>query len=104
MPHSVAQRRGVGGAVPGCDSHARRGMDSPLTREPACVSALNAPAGGAGGEAAGPRGPRARRSLARGGVQLSIETGPRSRGRPALERGVIPLEGAPGPRARRNLT
>jgi hypothetical protein len=43
---------------------------------PACVSALNAHAGGADGEAAGPRGPRARRSLARGGVQLSIETGP----------------------------
>jgi hypothetical protein len=56
-PHSVAQRRGVGGAVQGRDSQARRGMDSPLTRAPACVSALNAPAEGAGVEAAGPRGP-----------------------------------------------
>jgi hypothetical protein len=47
MPHSVAQRRGVGGVGPGRDSQVRRGMDSPLTRVPACVSALNAPAGGA---------------------------------------------------------
>jgi hypothetical protein len=45
-----------------------------------------------------------RQNLARGGVQLSIETGPHSRGRPAPERVGIPLEGAPSPRARRNLT
>jgi hypothetical protein len=54
MPHSVAHQRGVGGVVPGRDSQARRGMDLPLTRAPTCVSALNAPAGGAGVEAAGP--------------------------------------------------
>jgi hypothetical protein len=54
MPHSVAQRRGVDGAVLGRDSQARCGMGSPLTRAPACVSALNAPVGGAGVEAAGP--------------------------------------------------
>jgi hypothetical protein len=53
-PHSVAQRRGVGGAVPGRDFQACRGMDSPLTRAPACVSALNAPAGVVGVEVAGP--------------------------------------------------
>jgi hypothetical protein len=45
---------GVGGAVPGHDSQARSGVNSPLTRAPADVSALNAPAGGAGMEAAGP--------------------------------------------------
>jgi hypothetical protein len=109
---------GVGGAVPGRDSQARRGMDSPLTWAPVNVSALNPPVGGAGMEAAGPRGPRARRNLARGGVQLSIETVPRSRGRPAPERGGVPLEGggpalerggtspegATGPRARRSFT
>jgi hypothetical protein len=44
-------------------------------------------------EAAGPRGPRARRNLARGGVQLSIEMVPRSRGCPAPERGGVPLGG-----------
>jgi hypothetical protein len=90
--------------VPGRDSQARRGMDSSLTWAPVNVSALNPPVGGAGMEAAGPRGPRARRNLARGGVQLSIETVPRSRGRPAPERGGVPLEGGTGPRARRNLT
>jgi hypothetical protein len=37
-------------------------------------------------------------------ARLLIETGPRSRGRPAPERGGIPLEGVPNPRARRNLT
>jgi hypothetical protein len=96
--------RGVGGAVPGRDSQARRGMDSPLTWAPANVSALNPPIRGVGMEAAGSRGPRARRNLTRGGVQLSIETVPRSRGRPAPEPGGVPLEGATGPRARRNLT
>jgi hypothetical protein len=44
----------VGGAVPGRDSQARSCADSPLTWAPADVSALNAPAGGAGMEAAGP--------------------------------------------------
>jgi hypothetical protein len=38
------------------------------------------------------------------GHSALIETGPRSRGRPAPEQGGIPLEGASGPRARRNLT
>jgi hypothetical protein len=45
---------GVGGTVPGRDSQARRGVDSSLTWAPANVSALNAPVGGAGIEAAGP--------------------------------------------------
>jgi hypothetical protein len=49
MPHSVTQRRGVSGVVPEHDSQARSGVDSP-----ADVSALNAPARGAGMEAAGP--------------------------------------------------
>jgi hypothetical protein len=53
MPQSVAQWWGVSGAVPGHDSQARSGVDSPLTWMPADVSALNAPAGGAGREAAG---------------------------------------------------
>jgi hypothetical protein len=44
----------VGGAVPGHDSQARSGADSPLTWTPTNVSALNAPSGGAGMEAAGP--------------------------------------------------
>jgi hypothetical protein len=44
---------GVGGAVPGHDSQARSGVDSPLTWAPRNVSALNAPMG-AGMEAAGP--------------------------------------------------
>jgi hypothetical protein len=95
---------GVGGAVPGRDSQACRGMDSSLTWEPANVSASNPPVGGAGMEAAGLCCPGARQKLARGGVQLSIKTGPRSRGRPAPERGGIPLDGAPSPQARRNLT
>jgi hypothetical protein len=54
MPHSVAQRRGVGGVVLWRDSQVHHGMDSPLTQAPACVSALNAPARGAGVEVAGP--------------------------------------------------
>jgi hypothetical protein len=45
---------GVGRAVPGRDSQARRGVDSSLTRVPANVSALNPPVGGVGMEAAGP--------------------------------------------------
>jgi hypothetical protein len=40
--------RGVGGAVPGRDSQARSGVDSPLTWTSANVSSLNAPAEGAG--------------------------------------------------------
>jgi hypothetical protein len=44
---------GVGGAVLQHDSQARSGADSRLTWVPADVSALNAPAGGAGMEAAG---------------------------------------------------
>jgi hypothetical protein len=44
---------GVGGAVPGHDSQARRGTDSPLTWALANVSALNPPVGGAGMEVAG---------------------------------------------------
>jgi hypothetical protein len=54
MPHSVAQRRGVGRVVLECDSQACRGMDLPLTQAAARVSALNAPVEGAGVEAAGP--------------------------------------------------
>jgi hypothetical protein len=46
--------RGVGRAVPGRDSQARSSVDSSLTWAPANVSALNAPAGGAGIKAAGP--------------------------------------------------
>jgi hypothetical protein len=38
------------------------------------------------------------------GVQLSIETGSRSRGRPAPERGGTSPEGATSPRARRSFT
>jgi hypothetical protein len=45
---------GVGGAVPGRDPQACRGMDSSLTRAPANASALNSPVGGADMEAAGP--------------------------------------------------
>jgi hypothetical protein len=89
---------GVGGTMLGRDSQVRRGVDSSLTCAPTNDSALNAPVGGAGTEAAGPCGPRARRNLARGGIQLSIETGlarggvqppseaeSHSRGRPAPE-------------------
>jgi hypothetical protein len=42
MLHSVALQRGVDREVPGRDSQARRGMDSPLNQAPACVSALKA--------------------------------------------------------------
>jgi hypothetical protein len=45
---------GVGGTVPGRDSQVSRGVDSSLTCAPANVSALNAPVGGEGMEAAGP--------------------------------------------------
>jgi hypothetical protein len=67
--------------VAGHDSQARSGVDSSLTWTPAGVSALNAPAGGAGMGAAardalerdgnsleGVFGSRSRRGLARGGA------------------------------------
>jgi hypothetical protein len=56
MPHSGGDglTGAVGGKVSGHDSQARRGVDSSLTWAPANVSALNAPVGGAGMEAAGP--------------------------------------------------
>jgi hypothetical protein len=84
-----------------CQGH---GMDLSLTWAPANVSALNAPVGGAGAEAASPRGPRARRNLTRGGNRPSSEAEPRSRGCPGPERGGTSPEGATGPRARWNLT
>jgi hypothetical protein len=90
--------------VPGRDSQARRGVDSSLTWAPANVSALNASVGGAGMEATGPRGPRARRNLARGGDQPSSRAEPYPRGRPALEQGGTSLEEATSPRAGRNPT
>jgi hypothetical protein len=96
--------RGVGRAVPGRGSQARRGADSSLTRAPANVSALNASAGGSRRRGDRPVRSSSETSLARASVQLSIETGPRSRRRPALERGGTPLEGVPSPRARWNLT
>jgi hypothetical protein len=112
MPHSVAQWREVSGAVAGHDSEAHSGVDSPLTRMPAGVSALNAPAGGAGmgGRPVMPSSEtetcsRGRLALDRdgasregGGVQPSSETNPYSRGRSTHERGgfvrgdVVPLE------------
>jgi hypothetical protein len=58
---------------------------------------------GAGVGAASPREPRARWSLARGGVRPSSEAESRPRGRLALERGRIPPEGAFSPRVRRSL-
>jgi hypothetical protein len=82
----------------------RRGVDSSLTRALAGVRTLNALVGGAGAGAAGPREPRARRSLTRGGDQPLSEAKFHPRGRPALERGGTSLEGATGPRTRRNLT
>jgi hypothetical protein len=81
--------------VPGHDSLARSGVDLPLTWTPAGVSALNAPIGGAGMEAA------ARDALERDGNSLEGAFGPRSRrgpargGRPAPERGGVPLGGRP---------
>jgi hypothetical protein len=93
---------GVGGTVPRRDSQARRGVDSSLTWAPANVSASNAPIGGAGMKAAGPRGPRARRNLARGGVQPPSETEPHPRGHLALERcEVLPVQHR-APRAKRS--
>jgi hypothetical protein len=93
---------GVGRAVPGAWFPGAPWHGFAFDWAPANVSALNPPIGGAGMGAAGLRGPRARRNLARGGVQLSIETVPHSRGRPAPERGGVPPEGATGARARRN--
>jgi hypothetical protein len=51
----------------------------------------------------GAHSPRARQSLARGGVQPSSGAEFRPRGRPALERGGVSPEGASGPRARRSF-
>jgi hypothetical protein len=82
--------------VPGHDSQARSGVDSPLTWTPAGVSALNAPAGGAGLGAAA-RDPLERGKLARGGVWLSIETGPRARGTSSPRARQICTEAAPYP-------
>jgi hypothetical protein len=88
MPHNVAQWRVVGGAVAGHDSQAHSAVDSPLTRTSAGVSALNAPAGGAG------MGVAARDALERDGNSLEGAFG--SRSRQCLARG-----GASSPRARR---
>jgi hypothetical protein len=52
----------------------------------------------------GTHSPRARRSLARGGVHPSSEVEFRPRGRPALERGRVSPEGASSPRARQSFT
>jgi hypothetical protein len=82
---------GVGRAVPGCDSQARRGVDSSLTWALENVSALNTPIGGSRYGGGGP-------------VMSSSETETCSRGRSALDRDWTSLEGAPNPRARRNLT
>jgi hypothetical protein len=103
--------------VSGRDSQACRGVDSSLTCELANVSALNAPVGGAGREAAacdilerdensleGALSSRSRRDLARGGVQPPSEAESRSRGCPAPERGGTSLEGATGSRARQSFT
>jgi hypothetical protein len=89
---------GVGGAVSGRDSQARRGMDSSLTWVPANVSALNPPVGGQvwrwracdvlerdGNSLEGALSSRSGRDLARGGIQPPSEAESRSRGRPALE-------------------
>jgi hypothetical protein len=91
---SSGRDKGVGGAVPGHDSQACSGVDLPLTWTHAGVSALNAPAGGAGMGAVardalerdgdlieGAFGSRSRRGLARGGggVQPSSEAESRSR-------------------------
>jgi hypothetical protein len=97
--------------VAGRDSQAHSGMDSPLTWTPAGVSALNAPVGGAG--------------MGRRPATPSSETDTRSRerlvpdrdgascegggGRPALERGGVPLAGCPtlerdGPHSRGRST
>jgi hypothetical protein len=81
--------------VPGHDSQARSGVDSPVTWTHAGVSTLNAPAGGAG------MGAAARDALERDGGSLEGASGSRSRqglargGRPAPEQGGVPLEGRP---------
>jgi hypothetical protein len=104
MPHSVARWQGVSGAVAGHDSKVCSGMGSPLTWTTAGVSALNAPARGAGMEAAalvlleqdgnsleGAFGSRSRWGLARGWAPS-----PRARRSPA--------RGSYNPRARRICT
>jgi hypothetical protein len=89
MPHSVAQRRGVGGVVPGHDSQTRSGVDSPLTWMPTDVSALNA------SDEEQVRRQRARDPLKRDGN--SLEGALDSRSRWGFAR-----EGVSSPRARRS--
>jgi hypothetical protein len=104
--------------MPGHDSQARSGMDSPLTWAPADVSALNAPCRRSRYGGGGPVMPssdtetrsRGRPALDRdgasreGGVQPPSETKSRSRVRPTLKRDGTSPEGATGPRARRSCT
>jgi hypothetical protein len=95
---------GVGGTMLGRDSQVRRGVDSSLTWAPTNVSALNAPVGGAGTEAARPmRSSSEAEPRSRWRSALDRD-GPRSRGRPTPDRGGIPLEGSSSPRVRQNLT
>jgi hypothetical protein len=104
LPHSAAQWRGwphqgVGGTASGHDSQACQGcgVDSSLTWAPANISALNAPVGGTGAEAASPRGPQVRRNLTRGERPSPSEAEPRSRGCPSPERGGTSSEGGAQP-------
>jgi hypothetical protein len=103
--------------VAGHDSRAHSGVDSPLTRTSAGVSALNALVGGAGMGAAardaldrdrssleGAFGSRSRRGLVRGGRPAPERGGVPLEGRPTLERDGTSLEGASDPRARRICT
>jgi hypothetical protein len=103
-PHSVAQWRGVGGVVAGHDSQACSGVDSPLTWTPAGVSALNAPAKGAGMGAAARAPLSEMETHSRGLLALDRDGALREGVRPALERDGSPLEGAIDPRARRVCT
>jgi hypothetical protein len=90
--------------VEGHDYQARSGMGSPLTWTPAGVSALNAPARGAG------MGAAARDPLERGGNSLEGAFG--SQSRRGLARGWTssprarrsPARGSSDPRARRICT
>jgi hypothetical protein len=103
MPHSVAQWREVSGAVAGHDSEAHSGVDSPLTRMPAGVSALNAPAGGAGMGGRPVMPSSETETCSRGRLALDRDGASREGGggRPAPERDKAQLEGAIDPRARR---
>jgi hypothetical protein len=94
MPHSVAQWREVSGAVAGHDSEAHSGVDSPLTRMPAGVSALNAPAGGAGMGGRPVMPSSETETCSRGRLALDRDGASREGGgRPALERDKSLLEG-----------